>query len=111
MAAGARHEAAGADHEAELGLAAEEEVSDASELEDWSMGDWIAGTGVNLEVAEAEARAGVSQRVRNSWMGLRIVPVAHKEVVLLWRLLLLSHGGWWSTAVQWRELEGQWSWV
>ena len=57
-AAGARHEATGADPVAELGLAAEEEVSGASEWEDWSMGDWIAGTGVNLGVAEAEAGAG-----------------------------------------------------
>ena len=48
----------------------------------------------------------VSQRVRNSWMGLRIVPMAHKEVVLMWRLLLLGHGGWWLVVVDSSAVEG-----
>ena len=49
-AAGARHEVAGAGPEAEMGLAAEEELSDVSEWEDWSRGDWVAGTGVDIMV-------------------------------------------------------------
>ena len=56
-AAGARHEAAGARPEAELGLAAKEELSGVSEWEGWSMGDWVAGTCVDLEVAGAVAGA------------------------------------------------------
>ena len=65
-AAGARHEAAGAGSESELGPAAEEEASDASEWEDWSAGDWIAGTGVNLVGAEAEAGAGAESEVETA---------------------------------------------
>ena len=56
-AAGARHEAAGAGPESEAGPAAKEEANDASEWEDWSVGDWIAGTGVDSG-GEAEAGPG-----------------------------------------------------
>ena len=48
-AAGATHESAQADSEAEAGPAAEEGMSDANEWEGWDMGDWITGTSVNLK--------------------------------------------------------------
>ena len=56
-AAGARHEAAGA------GPAAEEGASVDDGWEDWDMEDWVAGTGVNLVGAEAEAGAGAESEV------------------------------------------------
>ena len=56
-AAGAMHESAQADSEAEPGPTTGEGMSDADEWEGWDMGDWIAGTGVNLEDAEAGAGA------------------------------------------------------
>ena len=65
-AAGARHESTGADPEVESGPAAEEGASNDGEWEDNDMGDWIAGTGVDLEGAEAgagaDAEAGASAR-------------------------------------------------
>ena len=62
--AGAEPMAGGAGPESELGPAAEEEVRDDNELGDWNVGDWIAGTGVNLEEAAAGDRASQWCRVR-----------------------------------------------
>ena len=62
-ATGAGHGEAGAGPESELGPAAEEGAEDASELEDWSEEDWIAGIGVNLEEAAAEVGAGTESEV------------------------------------------------
>ena len=50
--AGAEPVAGGADPGSELGPAVEEEVKGDSELVDWSVGDWVAGTGVDLVVSK-----------------------------------------------------------
>ena len=57
-AAGAGHEAAGAGPEPEFGPDAEEGESGEDEWVDWDREDWVEGTGVNLEGAEAGAGAG-----------------------------------------------------
>ena len=89
--AGARHEAAGVNPESELSLVVEKEVGGGSEWEEWSVEDWIAGTGANLGETTAGNKTG-------------------GESVVQWSTLLMSPGGWWWTAAQWRILEGQWSW-
>ena len=93
-AAGARHEVAGAGPEAETSLEAREveDLGDGSEWEDWSMGDWVAGTGVDMEEAGAVAGAGGESGVRSPWLELRMTPVAHKGMVVLERPLLMSPG-------------------
>ena len=59
-AAWARPEVAGAGPkaEAELGVGDFWELGDGSDWEDWSMGDWVAGIGVDTGEAEAVAGAG-----------------------------------------------------
>ena len=93
-AAGSRHEAVGAGPEAEIGPVAGEveDLGDGSEWEDWSMGDWVAGTGVDMEEAGAVAGAGGESGVRSPWLELRMTPVAHKGMVVLERPLLMSPG-------------------
>ena len=56
--AGAEPVAGGADPGSELGPAVEEEVKVDSELVDWSVGDWVAGTGVDLGGATAGHKVG-----------------------------------------------------
>jgi hypothetical protein len=59
VAVGARHEAAGAGPEAELGPVAEEgESGEDVGWVDWDDKNWIEATGVNLEGAGAETGAG-----------------------------------------------------
>ena len=59
MAVGARHGVAGAGPEAEFGPVAEEGGRDEDvEWVDWDRENWVEGTGVNLEGAEAGAGAG-----------------------------------------------------
>ena len=57
-AAGAGHEAAGAGPESEFDPGAEGGGSEGGGWVDWDRENWVEGTGVNLEGAEAGARAG-----------------------------------------------------
>ena len=66
-------EAAGAGLEDVLGPAVEEELSDVSEWEDWSMGDWVAGTGVDMGVAGAVAGAGGESKGEELLAGAEVV--------------------------------------
>ena len=60
--AGAEPVAGGADPGSELGPAVEEEVKGDSELVDWSVGDWVAGIGVDLGGQQLGTRLVVSKR-------------------------------------------------
>ena len=89
-ATGAGHGGAGAGPGSELGPATEEGADGASELEDWSEEDWIAGTGVNLGGQPLRVGLVLSQR---------------------WSLLQKSLGGWWWTAIRGWVRAGQWNWM
>ena len=63
-AAGAGHEAAGAGPESEFDPEAEEGESGDDGWVDWDRENWVEGTGVNLEGAEAGAGAGGEPEAR-----------------------------------------------